>query len=66
MLLNGRVRTIKHQHNFPYSSDEVDTGGRKDAIIIDFQKVFNIAPHNLVIKRMLILWAQEMLSGRTT
>jgi hypothetical protein len=51
----------------------MDNGGRMDAVIIDFSKAFNLAPHDLLLTKIVtsgmdsrvVVWTREFLLGCT-
>jgi hypothetical protein len=54
-------------------ADSLDNGGRIDAIIIDFSKVFDLVPHDRLLTKItasgvdsrVVIWIREFLLGRT-
>jgi hypothetical protein len=50
-----------------------DNGGRTDAVVIDFSKAFDLAPHDRMLTKIaasgvdswVVIWIREFLLGRT-
>ncbi len=53
-------------------ADEIDAGGRVDAVVIDFAKAFDVVPHNRLVQKLInsgidprvVVWNSEFLRDR--